>query len=430
MDKIDSKIVYDLFCNKDLLNYLNTNEKEELTSACKFIYKKSNRFRLEKLHFASADLNKFITSIKDRSLSQQEVFALAAEYIENIIDKYKPYLSNLSCSGYDNNFAEIFAKEFVNLNSLVFDCITITNKNFINIINNLPHLNSLTLWNIMLAYSKKDEKLDRLNFSRKLHNLEWMYCYQFECDVEGPMNINNYRESLPLSNFTFMDVLLDTITSLKSLTWYNTDEKGIEILSTLVANNKKLSKLSAPLQTLNAQTFKNISNSINLKKLILLYAEDEIRLTIDQLVDLPHIKTLEIHFSYGEYIQALAPLIQSCANLEELRYFAFPRCETNLLNHISSLPKLKRLFINTTRHIPTFLSSTLPESSIEHLELRSYYPIAINFDFFNNWKKLKYIKNVLVIPILEDLEYSSGSEDLKDWRMFNYSNSIQYWKKY
>ncbi|KXN70968.1 hypothetical protein CONCODRAFT_17236 [Conidiobolus coronatus NRRL 28638] len=408
MDKIDNKIVYDLFCNKDLLNYLNINEKEELTSTY---------------------LDKFIIGFKDRNLSQEEVFTLTAEYLENIINRYSPYLSTLYCSGYDNNFAEIFAKEFTNLNSLVFDCITITKKNFISIINNLPHLNSLTLWNIMLAYSKNEEQLDRLKFSRKLRNLEWMYCYQFECDVEGPININYHRKSLPLNRFEFMDVLLDTITSLKSLTWHNIDEKGTELLSTLLANNKNLSKLSAPLQTLNAQTFKNISNNINLKRLLLLYAEDEIRLTKDQLINLPHIKSIEIQFSYGEFIDALAPLIQSCENLEELKYFAFPRCEVNLLNHITTLTKLKILSINTSRYFPRFLSSILPESNIEHLEIRSYYPITINFDIFINWKKLKCIKNTLLIEILEDLEYSSSSEDFKDWRMFKYSDSIQYWRK-
>ncbi|KXN70965.1 hypothetical protein CONCODRAFT_6412 [Conidiobolus coronatus NRRL 28638] len=87
MNYTDNKIIYNLFCNNILLQYLDISDKAELSSACKFIFQKCAIFRLSNYNIDSNDFEKASKNTSAEVELFEDVYNNKMEYINTTITK-------------------------------------------------------------------------------------------------------------------------------------------------------------------------------------------------------------------------------------------------------------------------------------------------------------------------------------------------------
>ncbi|KXN70980.1 hypothetical protein CONCODRAFT_70220 [Conidiobolus coronatus NRRL 28638] len=428
MITVDNKIVYNLFCNKLLLQYLDNKERSEFSSTCKFIFQSCTRFRLSSYRVNSLDFEK---SIKDKNVMVKSFKNMCndqIDYTNIIVTKYKPYIESLVCRYNKNCYVlEHLSISFNYLRSLLLFNMQISKKNFINIIENLPNLYNLLLHQIGINLGKNEQKLVQLKFPNYLKKLVMEHCYQLNRDFEDC----NSKESKEVSPYTSNRYSLDmsnlSINSIKHLVWNSNYDGNENSLNELLVNNQKLEKLQLLLNESNFKSLSLISSNRNLTRLIISTIRD-ISLNSIHIPQLSFIKSIEVIAIFGIEVESINPLLQNCPNLEELKCMLTVGCGNTLCEIIKSNVNLKRLSISLLSS-DTLLSTPFPDSSIEHLEFTYPGRFKGNFSALANLKQLKSIKLIggLKPSKIYDLK-SQLHPNGACWRVIEYSNSILYWK--
>jgi hypothetical protein len=428
MEKIGNRIKHTLICSKDLLQYLEIEDKTELSSTCKFIYNKCKVIRLEKHHFGILEVQELAGIANKRSLTTADLISANLGYLNYTVDKYKLYIDSYSYSGHYYNLAEYFTSKFINVSYLCLDTLTIPKLSLKHIIENLSYLQSLTLDNIMLSYPKSDHELIQFKFPKRLQKLKWINCFQLQSDSIDPVLLNRQRRSIKYDDYYTMDINISSINTLKSLYWRNSTGNHTQLLSEILSNNSELNSLKLHFYGRTPIPFLDISNCTNLSKLILSDVEFSRFFNIEKSMKLPYIKVLDIQSSSLENIELIDILIHNCSNLVELKYYSFLGCEDYLVKYNNVLSKLKSFYINASYYVPSFQIPALSVSILESLEIRSRYPIEFNFNIFKNMKLLKMIKNTRSTEYMSSWSKAPNYKELNGWRMIKYPNSILYWK--
>jgi hypothetical protein len=429
MNSIDNKIIYNLFCNNILLQYLEICDKTELSLACKFIFKKCTIFRLSNF---SIDSNEFGNSAKHTNVETKllkDIFDDQIEHANAAIIKYKPHILSLEFINNDKYYIlEHLSKNFSYLGSLRLVNMCIPQKNFKNIIENLPNLYNLLLSQIGIALRKHEQKLVKFEFPKRLKKLTMESCYQFNFGSEYSASIGFNQNLTSNSCRNSLDITKFSINSIKHLVWASNYKGNIEVLNALLVNNHKLEKLKLSLNPLNFNSLSLISNSRYLTKMTISAVRD-IALNSNYIPKLPFIKYIEcIIFAFGA--ESVNMLLQSCPNLEELRCFLTSGPENgNIIRQVIKTNKnLKRLSINDLA-LEFLLSIPFPESNIEHLEFVYSGHYTGNFNALCNLKKLKSIKITRGSKPSKDYDLKSQLfSNVSCWKEIEYSNSIQFWK--
>jgi hypothetical protein len=427
MNKIDAKLICSLLSSSDILRYISIKDKAELSSCCKFIYEKTIRLRLGNLCFEDSEFQEYINNTQKGTLWTDESYDLKLEYFDVTINKYKAYLSKLVYSGLDYSLLEYFSHKFKNLSSLCLHSINLPKNSLKIVIENLHNLHSLTLSEVKAAYSKSECQSFNFKLSNYLKELNWENCTQFELTSSDLSSFKQFSLAPRFMNESTLDISLNLINSLKSIYWVNSICSNDQKFDELIVNNPSLASLTTTLNLLYSSSYSHIISNVNLTKLTILDFGDTIVYN-SQLPKLLNIETLNFYHRFAEIGPYINKLIEDCSNLKELEYHSYYGSDQYLFNYIKNLKKLKILTIIATSYTPSILDSILPQSNIEKFEICTYYPIKFNFKNFVNFKYLKLINNINMLPgshVWDDTPYY---EDLTGWRMIIYAKSTQYWK--
>jgi hypothetical protein len=426
--KIEIKTAYNILSNSDIIQYLYTNDKIELSSTCKYIYKKLTRFRLEKFRFNSKDFQNYIENTQKGIYFSDNSYELVLSYYDEIVGIYKNHLLSLTFECVDFLLLNYFSLKFTNLTSLWLHNIILPKTNLINIIENGNYLTHLTLWGIEAGYCKVDKINPCIKFSKYLRGLLWENCKQFEVDSTDLISFKKHGYASRFSNSSILDISLNMVDTLKSLDWYQFDPSGSQLLNETIVNNQRLSHLSISLYTLNLINLNYLSSNSVLTKLTIYDYGKEIEINQSRLINFPNIKVLEI----PDFFQVLAPsvnlIIESFPNLEKLKMFYINDCDDYFINYVKKLKNLKTLTLVMVKRFPPFLYNMEFESNLEHIEILTYKPIIIYFSKIINMQKLKLITNSCTKSNREGWNGIPTYKDLKGWRAVKYHRSIKYWK--
>lgn len=427
MIKINQKLIYNLLIRADILMYLNTYDKTELSSCCKYIYEKCTIIRLKNFKFGGIELQKYINNNRKEYYSGHKNYEYNLEYFDSIVNKRKHHLLCLTYSAKDYFLIEYFSLKFTNLSSLCLDYIVFPKNNLKNIIKSLQNLRSLILCSITTGYSKNDIEVTDFKFSKYLRELVWVNCSQFESDSIEYSTIKHYRFGSHIEGKDILDLSLNLVNNLKYLDWQQLDTDSSQLFNETIVNNPRLTTLIATLSCFNSDSFKLISTSSNLTKLVISIYGESIELDSSTLPKLPNIKNLEFYTTL-DVLDTIDLLISICPNLEDIKLPYYEGFEQNTNYYLNSLENLKILTINVFGIFPSTLGSTLPESNLEKLKIYSARPLKLNFSTFINMKKLKCVINIHTLNTRNKTNKLPEYEDLMNWRMITYPTSIIYWK--
>jgi hypothetical protein len=428
MDKIDRKIVYNLLINNDILKYFNTDEKREFSSCCRFIYEKCSGVRLKNLIFGDEEFQAYINNTQKGLYWGHANYELKLDYFDNIFNIYKNRLQSLTYGGWDYFLIEYFSQKFTNLNSLFLEYIIVPKTTLKSVINNLPNLCSLSLSNIIVAYSKSDQFAD-FKFSKNLNGLKWGSCSQFELDSTDYLSMKQHKHTPKFENMNALDLSWDLVNTLKHLDWHSLAADDIQLFNRIIARNPGLISLTATLSSFNSESFDIISSNLNLKKLSVSLSGYPVTLNRSQLPKLPNIKTLEFYQIVGDNMRSIDLLVESCLNLKKLKLGYFADSDKYITRYFKILKNLKVLTIDSNDYKLSFLEYIIPESSLEQLIIKSNYPIKFNFKNFINLKSFRCINNVhKPYKIYHNKDEVPDYEELKGWRMIAHNISTHYWK--
>jgi hypothetical protein len=426
--KEETKAVYNILSDSDIIRYLNIKDKIELSSTCKYINKKLAQFRLQKLWFNSRDFQKYIDNTQRGIYWTNESYELKLDYFETNFVDYKRHLLKLTYGGIDYFLLEYFSLNFINLTSLWLDYIILPKKVLIKVIENASNLVHLTLWGIEVAYSKIDNITSGVKFSKYLTELKWENCNQFELDSTDLVSFKEHALAPRFSNSDILDISLNIVDTLKSLYWCHLNPKSTDLFNETILNNPGLTHLTISLYNLSLINLNQLANSPVLTKLTIYDSGEAITSDSNRLINFPNIKTLEFPYFFEEVVPSVNLLIENCPNLEKLKMFSIDSCDDYFFNYIKNFKHLKVLTIIAVKHFPSFLYNSTPQSNLEHLEIYTQKPNTIYFNNFINMPKLKLIKNSCSDYNLENWKGTPNYEDFKGWRMIKYPGSISYWK--
>ncbi|KXN70973.1 hypothetical protein CONCODRAFT_6421 [Conidiobolus coronatus NRRL 28638] len=360
---------------------------------------------MKKLSLALVAVSTYISGTQKGLHWGHEDYELKLEYFDTIINRYKNQLQSLTYGGWDYFLIEYFSIKFNNLNSLFLDYTIIPKIVLKNIINNLPNLHSLSLSNIIAAYSKNDPQIDDFKYSKSLKKLIWSSSSQFELDSTDYLSMKRHRHTPRFENLGILDLSLNLVNTLKHLNWYPLATDDRQLFNKIIAKNSGLISLATTLNSFNSESFNYISSNLNLKKLSISFSGDPVILNQSQLPKFPNIKTLEFYHRFGNNTRSIDLLIESCSNLEELKLSYFADFDKYIIRYFKNLKSLKVLTINSNDYTLSILDSILPESNLEQMTIESNYPV-----------KLLHKDEV------------PDYQELKDWRMVSHHMSTHYWK--
>jgi hypothetical protein len=428
MNNIESKIVYNLFCSKILLQYLDSEERSEFSSTCKYIFQGCARFRLSNYRVNSLDFEKTNKDVNTKVKSRENIYNSEMVYTKNIVAKYKPHISSLTCEFNKNYYIlEHLVNNFNYLRSLYLFNMRISNKNFKNIIENLSSLCNLLLHQIGIEIGKNDKKLVQLKVPNHLKKLVIEHCYQINRDIEDSKSKEPNEVSRYTSNRYSLDMSNLSINGIKHLVWNNNYEGNENSLNKLLVDNQKLEKLQLLLNESNFNSLSLISSNRNLTRLTISTVHD-IALNSIYIPQLSFIRSIELIAIFGFDHESVNPLLQNCPNLEELRCMLTLGCGNAMYEIIKSNKNLKKLCISLLSS-DTLLSIPFPDSNIEHLEFSYPGRFKGSFSALANLKQLKSIKlnGGLTPSKVCDLK-NQLHPDGTFWRVIEYPKSIIYWK--
>ncbi|KXN70944.1 hypothetical protein CONCODRAFT_6391 [Conidiobolus coronatus NRRL 28638] len=428
MNAIDNRITYSLLCNKILLQYLDAKDKTEFSSTCKFIFQKCSRFRLSVYKFNLCDFVYYTNSIYSWIRSPEEIYNEQLEYINKIINIYRPHLLSLTCIKNANYFIlEYFSIQFDCLRSLFLNEFCIPQQTFKNVIDNLPNLHELVLIEIGVALELNNFSPTELKFPKYLTKFTMQYCYQFNCNHTDPVYLTLSGASLENTNRYNFEISNINISRIKYLSWANDYERGINTLNELLANNHKMEKLEVFLDRLNPSSLLLISNNRNLNTLVLSAIENTV-LKSYHFPKLPFVKRIELKDVFAPGMESIGLFLRNCPNLEELKFGFYTDNADILLKIIKNFKNLKKLSI-THMCLDLLLSAPFPETTVEHLEFTTRDPFRTVFSVFNNLKHLKSVSLNGLFPLYNNYDYTNQLFDgYYYWREIRYSNSVKFWK--
>jgi hypothetical protein len=426
MNTSDNNNVYKVLCTKLLLQYLNSKDKKEFSSSCKFIYQKCTKFRLSVYESNFSEFIEYVDIIKKKLNSTEQTDNNELDYINNIITEYKPHLKSLVCLENPNYYIlKYFSMDLDSLVSFHLSKLCIPMITFKKIVKNLPNLQVLVLSNIGIALKENGHTSTKFKFPKHLTKLTITTCYQFNCDSISPASMgkvnNNYRNgrNLDISNFK--------INTLKYLNWFSGYKESADSLNELLANNDRLETLEVHLGRLNAISLSIISNNRNLTNLII-FSLRYLLLKYSSFPKLRYIKSLELKSVVISGYESVNRLFENCPNLEEIKYNMMWGNELGLHVNLYRFKKLKKLSI-IHNDIVFLLSVPFPDSPVEHLEFTSRTPFRVGFSLFNNLKYLKRITITGLTPNSMNHDYTNQMLDSNHkWTEIKYSDSVQFWK--
>ncbi|KXN70971.1 hypothetical protein CONCODRAFT_17238 [Conidiobolus coronatus NRRL 28638] len=388
MDKIDRAFLVNVFCNRDLIQYLSNKDKCELSSACKQFYQSYTKWRLQSYTFTTFKLIQLANILELGDNSENGVYNSQLITLNTIIDKHKKHILQLTSVHNINYFiVEYFSINFTYLTKLRLYQIALPMDSLQNIFKNLPKLRSLTLERVMLAYCKLEDQDNEIQLPKLLTSFNYDNCRQFVCDIKEPADLYQNASS-QFNNLPNMRFDCSSIGMLKSLSWVNRSQNDTSIINQLLANNFQLEKFEAPLQCLNSNSLSLIANNQNLNTFSLSNNLTAVNFTYYKFINLPYIKAINLQ-----------------------------------------IEKLKLFCIKLEYESRTFLSQPLPESSLECLQLQVLDPYDVNFQAFVNLKNLKTVKITLrsnILPNHDSLKsYYAG---FKGWRLLLNQSTINLWK--
>jgi hypothetical protein len=423
MDKLDRKLIYNLLSSYDILKYLHTNGKQELSSGCKFIYEKCTRVRLENLNFGTSQYRACINKSHMGGSWGDDNYKLKQEYFDSVVNEYKNHILYFVYYERDYFLLEYFSLNFTNLYSLSLNYILLPKNTLKNIIKNLPNLRSLFLNDVLAYYSKNDSITTDFKFSNHLKKLTLSNISQLEIENTEYLSIKQYNHSPRFQNSEILDISLNLVNTLKHLDWHSLATDNSQLFNEIITNNSDLTSIKATSKSLNLNSLNHISNSPNLTKFSIIFNGPLVDLTSEHLPKLPNIKNLLFYQTHGQNQTPINLLIENCENLEELKLGNVYDFKVHLKYYIKNLTCLKIYTIDINSFPHQILDTILPEPSLEQLKIISKYPIKLDFRCFDNIKKLKFICNNY-LKVSEVPNY----ENLNSWKMISYPQSIKYYR--
>ncbi|KXN70966.1 hypothetical protein CONCODRAFT_17234 [Conidiobolus coronatus NRRL 28638] len=233
------------------------------------------------------------------------------------------------------------------------------------------------------------------------------------------------------NHFSIIDNSVNSISSLKFLNWHCEHPSGIPILIEILTSNPKLASLYLSSSSLNSKIISLISSSKNLSMLTISHKSRVSSFSDLKFINLPYIKEIDIQNTQSNFNETCNKLIDSCQNLEVLRYSQLPNLEDHLFNLISKLKKLKVLYIYPlyTTTYPKILKTKFPSSNLEHIVILTNCLLKININIFINLKHLKSIKIPFYSHYIQNFDVIRAHYDqFRDWRVIYYPNSVYCWK--
>jgi hypothetical protein len=431
MNKIDNKIIFSIICNKELFQYLNNSDKASLSSTCKYIYNTSSRLRLSRLNFNIADLASFTQIIDYNNRSQNEIAKNQFEYLDNLIKKYRNYLLKLSTFQNANYYIlEYFSIQFNVLTQLCLKSIIIPRETFKKMVENLHMLRELYISDLILSYPKNDP-LTKIRFSKYLNKLTWFNVVNFEAHVKDPYQLSMLKHHNRFNHFSIIDNSVNSISSLKFLDWQCDHQNGIPMLIEILINNSNLISLYLSSSSLNSRIISLISTKKSLSILSISHMCNVNLLSFLKFVKLQFIKEIDIHSIQPNFNTTCNKLIDSCPNLEILRYSPLPGLESHLFKIISNLGKLKVLYIylQYINKYSKLLKTKFPSSNLEHIIILSSHPLTVDPNIFTRSKGLKSIKILFYPHQSQNFDANKAHYDsFSNWRVIYYPSSVYCWK--
>jgi hypothetical protein len=429
MNKIDRSFLVNIFCNRDLFQYLSNKDKCELSSTCKLFYRSYTKWRLQSYTFTTFKLIQLANLLEFEDTSESEIYNSQLITLNTIIDNHKKHILQLTSAHNINYFiVEYFSIYFTYLTKLQLYQIAFPKKNLLNIFKNLLNLRTLNLERVMLAYCKLEDQDSEIQLPKLLCNFKYDNCRQFVSDIIEPADLYQSASS-QFNNLPNMKFDWRSIGLLKSLSWINKSQNDTSMINQLLINNSQLEKLEVPLQCLNSKSLNLIANNTNLTTLTLSNNLSTVNLTNTEYIKLPYIKVVNLVSGFSSQMESINRLLEACPNLEIIKCLWHSTLEANLRTSISKLPKLKLLYIKLEYESRTFLLHPLPESSLECLQLQVLDPYDVNFQAFKNLKNLKTVRVTLRPNIVSNHNsLRSYYKGFKGWRLLLNQNTINFWK--
>ncbi|KXN70972.1 hypothetical protein CONCODRAFT_17239 [Conidiobolus coronatus NRRL 28638] len=134
-----------------------------------------------------------------------------------------------------------------------------------------------------------------------------------------------------------MDNSTNSISSLKFLYWQCTHPRGIPILTEILSNNPNLTSLYLNSNCLNPRILSLISANKELTTLTISHTSRASTLSDMRFIKLLYIKDLNIYNNQPNFNETSNKIIESCQNLEILRYIPLPNLENHLFSLVTNL---------------------------------------------------------------------------------------------
>jgi hypothetical protein len=169
MNIIYFKQISSILSSYDIIKYLNIKDTAELSSTNKLMYVKFTCYRFERYNLDNSKFQGYISNTQPEIYWTNGKYKPKPEYYNDIINKYKPYLINLTFEMPDYTLLTHFKLQ--NIAYLQLYSIILPKLELLNIFEYFKKLNDLTLAGIRAAYSKTESIRAKLIFPAYLRHL-------------------------------------------------------------------------------------------------------------------------------------------------------------------------------------------------------------------------------------------------------------------